>query len=61
MTEDHKRIIQKEFRSKLELTIDPKLGYGNINDGNIARRFFENSAVSTSITELYGCLIKASM
>lgn len=31
---------------------------GDINDGNTARRFFENSAVSASITGLNECLIK---
>lgn len=39
-------IEEKEFRSKLGLTIDrPKPGYRSINDGNTARRFSENSVV----------------
>ena len=30
----------------------PKQGYGSSNDGNTARRFFENSRVSASITRI---------
>lgn len=51
MIHDRKRIIQKAFSSKLGLIVDrPKHGYGSTNDGNTARRFFENSTVSASIT-----------
>lgn len=48
-----KILIQKEFKSQLELLVDhSKPGYGSINDDNTARRFFENSSMSTSITGL---------
>lgn len=36
-----KEHIQKEFREKLALLVDiPKAGFGNTNDGNTSRRFF---------------------
>lgn len=45
--------IQKEFKSKLFLFVDmPKQGFGSTNDGNTARRFFENYKVSAKITGL---------
>ena len=47
MVDTRKKIIQKGFSSKLGLIVDrPKPGYGNTNDGNTARRFFENSKTS---------------
>lgn len=49
MTEDHKRIIQ-EIPLKTGANHRPKSGYGSTNDRNTARRYFENSAVSASIT-----------
>ena len=43
----------KRFSSKLELIVDrPKPAYGNTNDGNTARRFYENSKTSALITSL---------
>ena len=43
-----KKEIQKEFRLKLGLLVDhPKEGYGSTNDGNTARRFFQNSSISS--------------
>ncbi|KAJ4425626.1 hypothetical protein ANN_27822 [Periplaneta americana] len=43
--------IRQGFKEKLALDVDsPKQGYGSSNDGNTARRFFENSAVSSEIT-----------
>lgn len=43
--------IQLGFRQQLGLRVDqPKHGYGNTNDGNTARRFFEHSDISASIT-----------
>lgn len=43
--------VQREFKEQLGLNIDkPKQGLGNTNDGNTARRFFENSGVTSSIT-----------
>ncbi|KAK7791956.1 hypothetical protein R5R35_004579 [Gryllus longicercus] len=51
--------IQKGFRQQLGLLVDmPKQGYGSTNDGNTARRFFENAAISASITGLDLSLIK---
>lgn len=47
---DRKTYIQKEFRQRLGLIVDrPKPGYGNTNDGNLARRFFQNADVSSDI------------
>lgn len=44
--------IQKEFREKTGLIIDqPKPGFGNSNDGNTARRFFQNAELSAEITK----------
>ena len=49
--EARKKNIQTSFRQQLGLLVDiPKQGYGSSNDGNTARRFFENSRVSASIT-----------
>lgn len=50
--------IQKEFKSKLFLFVDmPKQGFGSTNDGNTARRFFENYKISATITGLNENLI----
>lgn len=39
----NKERIQNEFKKRLGLRIDyPKAGFGNSNDGNISRRFFED-------------------
>lgn len=54
-----KKQIQKGFRQQLGLLVDmPKQGYGSTNDGNTARRFFENSEIAASITGLELSLIK---
>lgn len=46
-----KEEIQTQFKIKLGLIVDrPKPGYGSSNDGNTARRFFENAAISAEIT-----------
>ncbi|XP_071635291.1 uncharacterized protein [Temnothorax longispinosus] len=46
-----KENIQKGFKKELGLIVDkPKPGYGSTNDGNTARRFFENSRISAAIT-----------
>lgn len=46
-----KEDIQTQFKIKLGLIVDrPKPGYGSSNDGNTARRFFENAATSAEIT-----------
>ncbi|XP_018404085.1 PREDICTED: uncharacterized protein LOC108780770 [Cyphomyrmex costatus] len=56
--EECKRIIQKGFRLQLGLVVDhSKPDYGNINDGNTAKRFFENSSISATITGVSECLI----
>jgi len=50
---ENKLRIQKEFKDKLGLLVDkPKPGFGNSNDGNTARRFFQNSEISAEITKL---------
>ena len=50
---ENKLRIQKEFKDKLGLRVDkPKPGFGNSNDGNTARRFFQNSKISGEITKL---------
>lgn len=50
-TQERKRSIQEEFKRRLGLNIDrPKPGYGSSNDGNTARKFFENQTVSAAIT-----------
>ena len=46
-----KEEIQTQFRRKLGLIVDrPKPGCGSSKDGNTARRFFQNAAISTEIT-----------
>ncbi|KAL4718078.1 hypothetical protein ACJJTC_019477 [Scirpophaga incertulas] len=48
-----KKIIQDRFRSELGLLLDVvKQGHGTTNDGNTARRFFENPVKTASITGL---------
>ncbi|CAH0558999.1 unnamed protein product [Brassicogethes aeneus] len=54
-----KKRIQEEFRQEMGLLIDfPKQGSGNSNDGNTARRFFQDSVKSSKITGIYYDLIK---
>jgi len=49
-----KEIIQAEFSKRLGLKVDcPKHGYGNTNDGNTYRRFFEHDVVTSEITGCY--------
>jgi hypothetical protein len=47
-----KRKIQAQFREKLSLVDIPKQGFGNTNDGNTARRAFENAEVFAEITDV---------
>ena len=48
-----KKEIQQALKERLGLIIDKlKPGFGNSNDGNTARRFFENSKISAEITNL---------
>jgi len=59
LVSQRKTEIKKGFKSELGLIVDrPKPGYGSTNDGNTARRFFENSAISTLITGLNERIIK---
>lgn len=49
--ETRKKEIQDNFREKLGLLVDiPKANFGNTNDGNTSRRFFENYELSAEIT-----------
>lgn len=49
--ESRKKEIQTEFKNKMALTVDqPKIVSGNSNDGNTARRFFNNPELASSIT-----------
>lgn len=46
-----KKYIQDRCREELSLLVDiPKQGFGNTNDGNTARRAFENAEVFSDIT-----------
>jgi len=51
MVKERKKEIQEQFRSQLGLLVDaPKANFGNTNDGNTSRRFFENYEISAAIT-----------
>lgn len=51
--ENTKKKIQNDFQSKLGLRVDfPKAGFGNSNDGNTSRRFFEDPELAAEITGL---------
>lgn len=57
--EQNKKRIQTEFRKQLSLIVDkPKPGFGNSNDGNVARIFFQNFEKSAAITQIDSQLIK---
>lgn len=44
---------QAAFRQQLGLIVDqPKQGFGSTNDGNTARRFFQNATISSDITSI---------
>lgn len=50
---DRKEEIQIKFKAALGLNIDmPKQGFGSTNDGNTARRFFEDVALTGKIFNL---------
>lgn len=56
---ERKKNIQEQFRRKLGLLIDVvKQGVGTSNDGNTARRFFENPSVTAEITGLDEMIIR---
>lgn len=49
--ESTKRRIQKQFFERLGLHVDkPRANSGTSNDGNTARRFFQNATISAEIT-----------
>lgn len=51
IVKETKEKIQKSFREEMGLLVDvPKAGYGNSNDGNTSRRFFQNAECSSRIT-----------
>ncbi|CAG9840685.1 unnamed protein product [Diabrotica balteata] len=48
-----KKYIQERFRKETGLLIDmPKANFGNTNDGNTSRRFFENPQLAADITKV---------
>ncbi|XP_050312211.1 uncharacterized protein LOC126747535 [Anthonomus grandis grandis] len=48
-----KKRIQDLFFKEIGLLVDrPKPGFGSTNDGNTARRFFENAAKASEITDI---------
>lgn len=50
---DTKKRIQGQLRNQIGLIVDkPKPGFGSSNDGNTARRFFENVEVVSNITKI---------
>lgn len=51
LVQERKSSIQASFKSLLSLNVDvPKVGSGNSNDGNTARKAFRNSKVFSDIT-----------
>lgn len=49
--QERKAIIQEDFRNKMGLKVDiPKAYFGNTNDGNTSRRFFNNPELAAEIT-----------
>lgn len=58
--EENKKQIQIKFKSKMGLLVDkPKPGFGSTNDGNTARRFFNNPQLSAEITGIDKTLIES--
>lgn len=59
MRKEEKKRIQDEFKMQLGLIVDrPLQGYGSSNDGNTARRFFEDPETTSSITGIDENLLK---
>lgn len=55
---DAKRDIQNAFREQLGLLVDmPKAGFGNTNDGNTSRRFFDDPEKTAMLTGVDQILI----
>lgn len=55
---ENKKIIQERFKSVGLIVDQPKPGFGTSNDGNTARRFFENPDLSARITGIDVEIIK---
>lgn len=56
---ERKYKIQAQFKEEMGLLVDKvKTGYGTSNDGNTARRFFNNIEMSSKITEIDPTLIR---
>ncbi|XP_067637052.1 uncharacterized protein [Eurosta solidaginis] len=54
-----RKIIQDAFYKEISLRVDcPKYGYGNTNDGNSSRRFYENDEVTARITGVDRDIVK---
>lgn len=59
MRKEEKKRIQDEFKMQLGLIVDrPLQGYGSSNDGNTARRFFEDPETTSLITGINENLLK---
>lgn len=53
-----KKEIQDNFKQQLGILVDiPKTNFGNMNDGNTSRRFFEEYEISAAITGVDKTLI----
>lgn len=56
---ERKKDIQKKFSELMSLNVDlPIDKYGNTNDGNTARKFFQNPELSSTITGIDADLIR---
>ena len=59
IVQDSKKRIQEQFYLRLGLIVDkPKPGFGSSNDGNTARKFFENASVVAEICRIDENLIR---
>lgn len=53
IVQDSKKRIQEQLNLRLGLIVDkPKPGFGSSNDGNTARKFFENTSVVAEICQI---------
>lgn len=51
LIDERKKIIQNRLHEELRILVDvPKPGFGNTNDGNTARIFFNNVDTVSNIT-----------
>lgn len=59
LKENKKKKIQNEMKARLSISVDiVKQGYGTSNDGNTARRFFEEAETVSKILDIDVNLIK---